>query len=778
LRQLVGNGISTFSGSVDKGRDAVFNGEATSFPSESDHWSGAWIFQVKHRTYSSRGAEAVRAELRRSLPEELRRILYKHNHNCENYVVVTNCPLTAQDKDALSSLIKHDHDQIKQVAVLGESDLQELLDCHPKVVSAFPQILGLSQLRELVEWGLHTRSRQYLLTAQSEIAKFVVTSPYLAAKDLLDKQHFCILSGPPKMGKTCTAYALAASFAALSYEIYDLQNQRDFFDAYQVDAKQFFVCDDVFGDIALQAMYRDDWTRGFSRLLRSLGNNHKLVWTAREYIFQEAITSSRLQEERPEIAKTDRVTVAVDQLSRLEKAMILYNHAREANLPSNVREFLRGKACISVTDHPNYSPESIRQLCTGRLVSFSKSASGNPSAIEEQIHAFLSAPGEAWKKAYSAASAGEKLLCTEVMAAGGTIRISQLKKRYENAIKDASNVFPCFEKSLASSQGTFLRRKPSSSSDDYVQFYHPSMRDILCELIQTDKATRTAYLRQLTLKELSSVSSQAKSDDKLGSESHQIQITDSEDIKLLEDHIIRSLLPTAAIADVLSLLSDFKMFLKKENGPLTYRCQRNSRTLGSTFWTILDLVMPHVCLKRFWQNNSKISDVVQWRRLFEILRLLLPLSSTPSIPEYIPELLGSFKVDRSVDYWGLVSAVHQIVPTIVEQCVDMREREVCRRYLAEEIERAIQNAESLSLEDNFDDSQYWYDEFGSVAEKCEDYAVSYPDDTSIPGVEKVMEIIDKYPLIEEEQDEDHESASMNFSSFSSDLEIHQIFSDL
>jgi len=316
------------------------------------------------------------------------------------------------------------------------------------------------------------------------------------------------------------------------------------------------------------------------------------------------------------------------------------------------------------------------------------------------------------------------------------------------------------------------------SGIDHVQFYHPSMRDILCELIQTDKATRTAYLRQLTLKELSSVSSQAKSDDKLGSESHQIQITDSEDIKLLEDHIIRSLLPTAAIADVLSLLSDFKMFLKKENGPLTYRCQRNSRTLGSTFWTILDLVMPHVCLKRFWQNNSKISDVVQWRRLFEILRLLLPLSSTPSIPEYIPELLGSFKVDRSVDYWGLVSAVHQIVPTIVEQCVDMREREVCRRYLAEEIERAIQNAESLSLEDNFDDSQYWYDEFGSVAEKCEDYAVSYPDDTSIPGVEKVMEIIDKYPLIEEEQDEDHESASMNFSSFSSDLEIHQIFSDL
>ncbi|MBW2165976.1 MAG: hypothetical protein JRG74_07745 [Deltaproteobacteria bacterium] len=30
LRQVIGNGISTFSGSVDQGRDATFRGEASS----------------------------------------------------------------------------------------------------------------------------------------------------------------------------------------------------------------------------------------------------------------------------------------------------------------------------------------------------------------------------------------------------------------------------------------------------------------------------------------------------------------------------------------------------------------------------------------------------------------------------------------------------------------------------------------------------------------------------------------------------------------------------
>ena len=232
---------------------------------------------------------------------------------------------------------------MKNVAILGESDLQELLDSHPRVVSAFPQILGLSQLRELVQWGLHRRSLDYLLAAQSEIATFVATSPYLSAIDLLHKQHFCVLSGPPKMGKTCTAYALASSFSALSYEIYDLRNQRDFYDAYRDDAKQLFICDDVFGDIALNPSQRDDWTRGFLRLLGSLGRDHKLVWTAREYLLKEALSSSRLKEERPTLEATDKVTVAVDHLSRLEKAMILYNHARVANLPRRYASFFVGK---------------------------------------------------------------------------------------------------------------------------------------------------------------------------------------------------------------------------------------------------------------------------------------------------------------------------------------------------------------------------------------------------------------------------------------------------
>jgi hypothetical protein len=777
LRNIVGNGLSTFSGSVDKGRDATFSGEATSYPSESDRWSGEWIFQVKHRAYSTRGAGAVRTELKRSLPAEVGRILNAHDHECQNYVAITNCPLTAQDKDELNALIRSTNEDIEQIAVLGEADLQELLDSHPKVVSAFPQILGLSQLRELVEWGLHRRSLEYLLAAQADIATFVATTPYLSAIELLHKQHFCVLSGPPKMGKTCTAYALAASFSALSYEVYDLRNQRDFYDAYQNDGKQLFICDDVFGDISMHAAERDDWTRGFLRLMGSLGRDHKLVWTAREYILKEALASSRLKEERPALITTDTVTVAVDHLSRLEKAMILYNHARVVNLPTEVRDYLRGKACIAITDHPNYSPESIRQLCTGRLVSFSRAARGDLNSIETQVHAFLSAPGDAWKTAYLAASAGERLLCTEVMAAGGVIQLSQLRRRYERAILGAPIAYQSFDASLASAHGTFLRRKSHLPGEDYVQFYHPSMRDLLSELIQTDKVTRVAYLTQLSLKELTGIVRPLRTPSPGGSDEHRIAITDSSDIDLLQDHVKETLLPAAELLDTLFVITDLHAALVRGEGRLT-RSARESSDFGKAFWMVLDSVVPYLCTKQFWQKNSDVSAVVYWRRLFKTLRSLLPLASMPATPEYVPELLRRRKSDSSVDYWGLVSAAHGIVPTIVEHCVDLGEREACRDNLVKLVEQAISEVQTLDLANDYEESQYWHDYYSSIPDDCEDYATLFPDDDEIPGVADLSQAIEDHPRLEEEPEDDHDYSAPRSSSGSSDTDIQQIFSDL
>jgi len=78
-REIIGSGLSAFSGSRDQGRDATFNGKASGFPSNNEQWEGNWIIQVKHREYSSRGAQNVRNELKRTIADEIKKILTKHN---------------------------------------------------------------------------------------------------------------------------------------------------------------------------------------------------------------------------------------------------------------------------------------------------------------------------------------------------------------------------------------------------------------------------------------------------------------------------------------------------------------------------------------------------------------------------------------------------------------------------------------------------------------------------------------------------------------------------
>ncbi|GAG88271.1 unnamed protein product, partial [marine sediment metagenome] len=128
------------------------------------------------------------------------------------------------------------------------------------------------------------------------------------------------------------------------------------------------------------------------------------------------------------------MTIAVDRLSRLEKAMILYNHAKDGKLPSGVVDFLKSDACVKIVDHECFSPESIRQLCTGRLVDFSKQTAGNQESLLKKVEDFLFEPGEAWKVAYSSVPQYEQLLCSEVMTAGGSIDFGQLKANYEKTI--------------------------------------------------------------------------------------------------------------------------------------------------------------------------------------------------------------------------------------------------------------------------------------------------------------------------------------------------------
>jgi len=718
LKKVIGAGVSTFSGSSDQGRDATYLGKAN-FPSIADALSGHWIFQVKFRSVLEGNLGNIRSELKTTLVNEINGKIKKHDHCCDIYVYITNCPLTAQNKDEMNRIIEQAG--IEKGFVLGESDIEQFLDINPTILRAFPQMMGLSQLREITHWGLNQRSLQYLNSIQEDIETFVVTQPYLKALELLNKQHFCILTGAPKMGKTCTADALAVAFVADGFTVFDLRTQKDFFEAYDREEKQLFLCDDVFGDIALQEEKKDEWTQSINRLLGTLDKDHKLIWTARSYILKEAIDDSKLEEER-QIIKEDVIKVNVEELSELEKAMILYNHAKKANLSEDIKEIIKDD-CNEIIKSPYYAPETIRQLCTGVILEFSKKYK-DPKEVSSQIKSFMRSPGLAWKKAFKKVPQEVNFLCIQLMSLGGMTSYNILKDTYENEVNSKGYKWLNFTEALNRGEGSFLKRK-SLPEAAYIQFYHPSMRDLLVELIKDDTLIRKSYIDKLSIREYASVITTIDSNADESS-SHRLKINSSEDVALLNKHFDEKILPNLSISTVNLLFSYINIFLNKNSYEI----------MPSAGQYTVEKMIEIIPTRLFWIENrkSKDSNLSSWNDLFGFLSIIIKKTPFGSIPVYIKEILEAFKDLNSVTFWEIAKKCHNFSEILTLKMVSYEDRKVLHDFLEEKVVEGIDECPNYEEADGnidwsaFDACEKWHDEYNEVFEDCKKYLEIFSED--------------------------------------------------
>jgi len=112
------------------------------------------------------------------------------------------------------------------------------------------------------------------------------------------------------------------------------------------------------------------------------------------------------------------------------------------------------------------------------------------------------------------------------------------------------------------------------------------MRDLLRELIHTDKATRVEYLKQLALKELTTITRPMRTSASGGSEEHRIAIVESSDIDLLRDHIKETLLPTAELSDALTVIADLHAVLVRGKARPSNGTVMGSSKSGKVFWMV------------------------------------------------------------------------------------------------------------------------------------------------------------------------------------------------
>src|SRR5271156_5276173 len=153
LKDHLGIGVESWGGRGDHGRDAWCM-QALHFPAKRRKTKGPFTFQVKFiENANAAGAKpfprllaAVRAEQAKIL---LRASQGKAYPRCKQYVLLTNCVLTAEEREVLSVEMSG---AIRGVTThsLGGNDFCDLLDSNPSLRRSFPQLLSLRDLDTLL----------------------------------------------------------------------------------------------------------------------------------------------------------------------------------------------------------------------------------------------------------------------------------------------------------------------------------------------------------------------------------------------------------------------------------------------------------------------------------------------------------------------------------------------------------------------------------------------------------------------------------------------------
>jgi hypothetical protein len=200
--------------------------------------------------------------------------------------------------------------------------------------------------------------------AQELASVFVPTHAYRRALEVLDAHRFAVLTGPPEMGKTAIARMIGLAQMTAGWEAHECIRSEDVWRSFDPNRSQVFVADDAFGSTEYRPDAAERWAREMERILRILDDRHWLIWTSRPAPLRAGL--GRLHRERgaERFPVPGEVLVDASDLDPAEKTLILFRHAKAANLVAETREAIRRHGA-EIVAHPHFTPERIRRFVAG-----------------------------------------------------------------------------------------------------------------------------------------------------------------------------------------------------------------------------------------------------------------------------------------------------------------------------------------------------------------------------------------------------------------------------
>jgi hypothetical protein len=275
-----------------------------------------------------------------------------------SFVLLSNLDVPAWFERAVAQLVGRGE---VQVGVLGSCELGARVDARVELRRAMPSLLGLRDLDPLIEPEAAGRSSLDRDAARRLATVFVPTKAYRRALEVLAHHRFAVLTGPPEMGKTAIARMIGLAQMTAGWEAHECVRPDDVWRAFDAERAQLFIADDAFGSTEYRPDAADRWAQEMERILRALDDRHWLIWTSRPAPLRTGL--GRLHRERgaERFPAPGEVLVDAGQLDPVEKTLIVFRHAKAADLPNATRAAIRASG-PEIVAHRHFTPERIRRL--------------------------------------------------------------------------------------------------------------------------------------------------------------------------------------------------------------------------------------------------------------------------------------------------------------------------------------------------------------------------------------------------------------------------------
>lgn len=681
LKKKIGEGLSIFGGDKDQGRDATFSGIANEYPSKSGPYSGEWIFQVKHRTTRNKSLVDVEKELLRSLNFELQKIFLKHSFACDIYIYVTNLDISNSFRPNCEKVFgefcaKNNVSGVK-FGVIEYKDLEVFLATHDALKRQFPSLLTFTDLEHAFLKGEATKNEGYIKFAQENIRLFVSTTHYTSAAELLNDNRLLMIVGDPKSGKTSIVQALAVSLLEEGrFKPHFIRTTAELFKIIgylPADEEALFICDDIFGRHELDSAKLHDWADYFQSVMGLIDENHRFVFTTRKYIYEQFANRTGMRSLFPKESDPARHVIKVSRLTKGEREQILEKHLTASDLASDtIKTTLSAKEDILACR--DFSPEVIRSL-----VSLLRTCR-TPVEVLATISTHLEHPDKYVYDFFSQITPDKRLLLLSV-AVSPSSEADYVEKSFLSLLRECNQqpsvIFQTFIDEL---DGSIIKKIEYLESSE-IDYYHPSMFDVIMGICDRDKYYRALILKHVNFDLLWVLTLRGAS-----SQSNKIQVRSDE-----FDELLQGLDALLTVESTLPSLTSVLRWVEALSVDVPY----NIGLLGDVA-RIKQLVRSRITGSQFYAAHLS-EPIQQWINLLDKWQAI---TGRLNYKEQIELLHRDYS---ATSYWQLVFLLENINSGFIEAFID-------RSALAVFIEKLTKTVRNLRLSLNIRDGKPTTDE--------------------------------------------------------------------